>query len=85
MAEWHNKKSSSIIFFFLNIKKCKTKTNRKTWKLVSEGPNPIISKYNGTLEVEGKTQAVGLNNFVLRGCSLRNTKFMIGLCVYTGH
>ncbi len=25
------------------------------------------------------------NNFVLRGCSLRNTEYIIGACTYTGH
>jgi len=24
-------------------------------------------------------------NFVLRGCKLRNVKWLMGLCVYSGH
>lgn len=28
---------------------------------------------------------MGIDNFILRGCSLRNTKEIIGLITYTGH
>jgi phospholipid-transporting ATPase len=29
--------------------------------------------------------SIGPNNFILRGCSLKNTKWIIGLVAYTGH
>ena len=58
------------------------------WRLESEGPNEIIDKYKGKVlfsDEEGDSCSVGAKNFVLRGCSLQNTKWLIGLCVYSGH
>jgi len=31
------------------------------------------------------TTSVGAENFFLKGCCLRNTPWVIGVCVYTGH
>jgi len=53
----------------------------------------IISKlfsyaFTGSYEIEtseGKKQiSLDHKNFILRGCSLRNTKYVIGLVSYTG-
>lgn len=32
-----------------------------------------------------KEASLGIDNFILRGCSLRNTKYIVGLASYTGH
>ncbi len=56
-----------------------------TWQLDSEGPNVHINHYNGKVTTNEQTMNAGTKNFVLRSCSLRNTKWLIGLCVYTGH
>jgi magnesium-transporting ATPase (P-type) len=50
-----------------------------------EGPNDRIHTFNGRLRVaSGQWVPVGARNMVLRGCTLRNTKWILGLVVYTG-
>jgi hypothetical protein len=47
--------------------------------------------YSGQDQIGGQrsfntaSASVGAKNFVLKGCSLQNTKWLIGLCVYSGH
>lgn len=62
----------------------------------SEPPHANIYQYNGVMKWEieqpnegttvshQKTEAVTYNNLLLRGCILRNTKWVIGIIVYTG-
>jgi phospholipid-translocating ATPase len=59
----------------------------------SEPPHANLYTYNGVLKYtppgsEGKTgekiEPVTINELLLRGCALRNTKWVIGLVVFTG-
>lgn len=58
----------------------------------SEAPHANLYSYNGVLRYslsgdkgsEMKQEAVTINELLLRGCSLRNTKWVIGLVVFTG-
>jgi phospholipid-translocating ATPase len=56
----------------------------------SEPPHANLYTYNGVLKyhpagaVLEKQEAVTINELLLRGCSLRNTKWVIGLVVITG-
>lgn len=50
----------------------------------SEGPNPHLSTYKGTIYFGNDKIPVSFRNFLLRGCSLRNTDFVIGCVAYTG-
>ena len=50
-----------------------------------ERPNPFLYNFTGTYYNENLKIPMDINNFVLRGCSLRNSKFIIGLVAYTGH
>ncbi len=34
---------------------------------------------------DGSRKSLSNNNFILRGCSLRNTKYVYGVVSYTGH
>ena len=57
--------------------------------LDSEAPHPNLYIYNGVLhfnDPEGaeRVEPVTINEFLLRGCSLRNTTWVIGLVVFTG-
>nr|UJH94547.1 Dnf1 [Starmerella bombicola] len=59
--------------------------------LESEPPMPNLYSYHGAVKWqtgpnsdEVKTEPVNINNVVLRGCTLRNTKWMIGVVVFTG-
>ncbi|KAI8326848.1 hypothetical protein EDC96DRAFT_556022 [Choanephora cucurbitarum] len=54
----------------------------------SEPPNVNLYQYNGpddeSTVTHQKTEAVTYNNLLLRGCVLRNTRWAIGVIVYTG-
>lgn len=50
-----------------------------------EKPNPYLYTFTGTFQNEGMNPVpLDSAHFILRGCSLRNTKFVIGLVAYTG-
>jgi magnesium-transporting ATPase (P-type) len=50
-------------------------------------PNNAIYKFEGNIELEGLSEKVslGAENMVLRGSSLKNTEFIYGVAVFTGH
>lgn len=55
-----------------------------------EKPNSHIYKFNGSIKpridsLHNLVAALDNTNFVLRGCSLKNSAFIFGLVVYTGH
>ena len=51
-----------------------------------EKPNVYLYTFTGKLETDKKaTIALDANNFILRGCSLKNTKWVIGCVAYTGY
>ena len=52
-------------------------------------PNDKIYQFEGTIQADdGNTQlethVVGIDNFLLRGSSLRNTDWVLGVIVYAG-
>lgn len=65
-----------------------------TFELDSEAPHANLYQYNavlryrdhgeGKIQGEEKVEPVTINELLLRGCTLRNTKWIIGLVVYTG-
>ncbi|CCH61473.1 hypothetical protein TBLA_0E04190 [Henningerozyma blattae CBS 6284] len=61
----------------------------KFW-IESEGPNPNLYTYQGNLkwndsmENEVKNEPITINEVLLRGCTLRNTKWAMGIVVFTG-
>ncbi|KAI0320024.1 phospholipid-translocating P-type ATPase [Amylostereum chailletii] len=63
---------------------------RSAFVLDSEPPHQNLYLYNGVLRYsdtktgEDKTESVTINELLLRGCSLRNTAWVIGLVVFTG-
>ena len=62
----------------------------------SEGPSPNLYSYNGVArwkQQDSKTrdgvahdmaEAISINNMLLRGCSLKNTEWILGIVVFTG-
>lgn len=56
----------------------------------SEGPHANLYSYQGNLRWtdsengDEKNEPVNINNLLLRGCMLRNTKWAMGLVVFTG-
>ena len=58
-----------------------------------EAPNPLLYKFSGNIQVldqitgEGKGPKLSLDekNVLLKGCVLRNSEWIYGLVIYTGH
>lgn len=50
-----------------------------------EKPNPYLYTFTGTATLKGAKIACDNSNFVLRGCSLRNTEWIYGVIAYTGY
>ena len=50
-----------------------------------EKPNPYLYTFGGSVRYRGNDISVDNNNLVLRGCSLRNTNYIIGAVAYTSH
>lgn len=68
--------------------------NTKFW-IECDGPNPHLYQFKGTIHYENynsegkllndnEMEAISNDNVMLRGCTLRNTKWVIGVVVYTG-
>jgi len=63
---------------------------RSAFVLDSEPPHPNLYLYNGVLRFQDrnssqlKGEPVTINEMVLRGCTIRNTEWAIGLVVFTG-
>ncbi|RMJ14471.1 hypothetical protein BHE90_009901 [Fusarium euwallaceae] len=70
---------------------------RAEFVIESEAPQPNLYKYNGAIkwqqivpgyaddEPEDMTEPITIDNLLLRGCNLRNTEWVLGVVVYTGH
>lgn len=55
-------------------------------KIESEQPNSSLYTYEGTLEIEGNPKvALAPDQLLLRGTSLRNTPWIHGIVIFTGH
>lgn len=53
-------------------------------KITSELPNNAIYKFEGFMDIDKESVSLGADNFVLRGCKLRNTGHIYGIIVFTG-
>lgn len=59
----------------------------------SEAPQPNLYKYNGAINWKQKVQGrekdmsepISIDNLLLRGCNMRNTDWVLGIVVFTGH
>ncbi|KXH59856.1 phospholipid-translocating P-type ATPase [Colletotrichum salicis] len=68
---------------------------RAQFWIESEPPQPNLYKYNGAIRWHQKfedshepdlmTEAITIDNMLLRGCNLRNTEWALGVVVFTGH
>lgn len=77
-----------------NIKHSKDLANTKFW-IECDAPNSNLYAFKGTLHYENydengtlinpdEKEVITNNNVLLRGCTLRNTKWVLGVVVYTG-
>jgi len=60
-------------------------TNKLSVKIACEGPSDRLYEYNGRLRLENMYYGLAADQLLLRGTSLRNTKFAFGIVIYTGH
>lgn len=68
---------------------------RAEFVVESESPQPNLYKYSGAIKWDqhlgGKRgtrpmeESIGIDNILLRGCNLRNTDWILGIVVFTGH
>lgn len=76
---------SKIMDFFLKKENNLLSMDYK-FKLAYEKPNPYLYTFTATaISENGEKVSCDNQNFVLRGCSLRNTKYAYGLVCYNGH
>ena len=56
-------------------------------RIICEPPNDQIYQFQGVIELQEESPLISLSheNFLLRGSSLRNTDWIIGVVVHTGH
>ena len=50
-----------------------------------ELPNSSLYTFTGNLLLDGKTLPLSPNQVLLRGCMLRNTDYVLGVVMFTGH
>ncbi|OTA54635.1 phospholipid-translocating P-type ATPase [Hypoxylon sp. EC38] len=66
---------------------------RAQFYIESEPPQPNLYKYNGAIKWEQKmpngtkemSEPITIDNLLLRGCNLRNTEWVLGVVLFTGH
>ena len=52
--------------------------------VICEPPNSILSRFEGTMEWEGRKYAIDNDQILLRGAVLRNTDWCYGLVIFAG-
>jgi phospholipid-translocating P-type ATPase (flippase) len=57
---------------------------KESFEVRCDDPNPVIQRFDGVLLTGGKEVPVGMTNLLLRGSSLRNTQWALGVVLYTG-
>jgi len=73
------------------MRRSKQELNALKGTLTAEGPNKDLYHFSGALElaasagIQGGRFSLDEKNMCLRSCSLRNTAFVYGLVIYTGH
>ncbi|XP_042497876.1 phospholipid-transporting ATPase 3-like isoform X2 [Macadamia integrifolia] len=50
-----------------------------------EQPNNSLYTFTGNMIIEKQTLPLSPNELLLRGCSLRNTEYIVGAVIFTGH
>ena len=61
-----------------------TSISQSHFTIQCDQPNSIIDQFNGTVLLNNKESYVDSASLLLRGSTLRNTKWILGVVVYTG-
>lgn len=54
-------------------------------KILSETPNSSLYTYEGTMDLNGQKVPLSPEQMILRGATLRNTSWIFGIVIFTGH
>ncbi|OVA11949.1 Cation-transporting P-type ATPase [Macleaya cordata] len=61
------------------------KTSEFKGEIQCEQPNNSLYTFTGNLMIQNQTLPLSPNQLLLRGCSLRNTEYIVGAVIFTGH
>ncbi|CCH58256.1 hypothetical protein TBLA_0A04620 [Henningerozyma blattae CBS 6284] len=59
--------------------------NSMNGRILSEHPNSSLYTYQGTMELNGRSIPLSPEQMILRGATLRNTPWIFGIVIFTGH
>lgn len=59
--------------------------NKLSGEINCEKPNNSIHTFEGMLSINGERHSLNNDNLLLRGMSIRNTEYIIGITVFQGH
>ena len=54
-------------------------------KVECDNPNALLYNFEGKMTISEKVYGLSIDQILLRGSSLKNTEWIYGLAVYTGH
>ena len=56
-------------------------------KVLADSPNPNLDSWEGRLRSSflGRAKPCSQKNLLLRGCTLKNTPYCFGICLYVGN
>ncbi|CAI5443943.1 unnamed protein product [Caenorhabditis angaria] len=54
-------------------------------EITCEPPSRHVNEFNGNIDVDGQARHFGIDQLLLRGARLKNTAWIFGAVIYTGH
>uniref|UniRef100_A0A1I7UFC6 Phospholipid-transporting ATPase n=1 Tax=Caenorhabditis tropicalis TaxID=1561998 RepID=A0A1I7UFC6_9PELO len=54
-------------------------------EITCEAPSRHVNEFNGNIEINGTARHFGIDQLLLRGARLKNTAWVFGAVIYTGH
>lgn len=54
------------------------------FELNYEKPNPFMHSFNGNIKIKDESLPLNVSSLILKGSSLKNVMWTVGVCVYTG-
>lgn len=54
------------------------------YELKYEKPNPFMHSFHGSITIDNETLPLGINQLLLKGSTLKNVMWTVGVCVYSG-
>ena len=80
----HKQADKNVIKLSKDIESCCA--NLGNARIECETPNALLYKFEGNLHLQnGEVIPMGTDQILLRGSSLRNTEWVYGVCIFTGH